>query len=225
MWIDNQILALHKNQTAIKMFVPNDPLVVLGSSNNEELEVNLENCKRLGIDVTRRYGGGGTVVLYPGCVVVSVGTWVSEPYKNDIYFRSINQAVINALAIEWPLLKNLSQSGISDIVFDQKKIAGTSLFRSRNYLLYQASVIIDLDLSLVENCLRHPSKEPDYRKGRKHADFLTSLNQILGHKTTPTIILDVLNNNFHSSFHELLSNHLIPPVDVQMAALQQRIRI
>ncbi len=222
MWIDDQILCDHQKKMAIKIFAPSTTVVVLGSSNDENTEVNKASCAIQKIEVTRRYGGGGTVVLYPGCVVASVGTWVNEPYKNDLFFKLLNQAVIDALGAEWPKFKNLSQSGISDIVFEQKKIAGTSLFRSRNYLLYQASILVDLNIDLVESCLLHPTKEPDYRKGRRHADFLTGLST-LQEGCTPKKVEDVLQKSFEGQINHHLKEYLIVPQEPQMKSLEDRL--
>ena len=76
MWIDDQILEKYDHSFYSEVFVPSSTLVVLGSGNDEEREVNSAECLTCQIPVLRRYGGGGTVVLYPGCVVVSVGCWV-----------------------------------------------------------------------------------------------------------------------------------------------------
>jgi lipoate---protein ligase len=180
MWIDDQILERHDQAIEIRNFVPDSPLIVLGSSNVPDTEVNLAYCLNQGIPVEKRYGGGGTVVLYSGCVVVSAGIWVRQHFQNQEYFRRINQAVIDVLAEINPVLKELDQRGLSDISFNGRKIAGTSLFRSRNYLLYQGSVVVAPNLQLINNCLLHPTKEPDYRAGRSHGDFLISLKEICG---------------------------------------------
>ena len=52
------------------------------------------------------------------------------------------------------------------------------MFRSRNYLLYQASLLVDSKIDLISKYLAHPSKEPTYRKKRPHSDFLIGLSQI-----------------------------------------------
>ena len=35
---------------------------------------------------------------------------------------------------------------------------------------------MNFDLALIGDLLRMPSKQPDYRESRKHADFLTNIN-------------------------------------------------
>lgn len=223
MWIDDQILARHEEPVALEIFVPKDTVVVLGSGNAEATEVDTANCKSLNIPVLRRYGGGGTVVLYPGCVVVSIGAWVKDPFNNSHYFRCLNNAVIQALASEWPLLAKLSQSGISDIVFEDRKVAGTSLFRSRQYLLYQASILVALDRPLISQCLKHPTKEPDYRKGRGHDSFLTSLGELSSDIKSSQAVQNVLQKNLAGSLVNTLGAELIAPVETQMKSLNERL--
>lgn len=223
MWIDDQILENFKSHIFTKIFVPETNTVVLGSGNEAKREVNVEACRERGIEIARRYGGGGTVVLYPGCVVLSLGCWVKDQFSNNLYFKMINQAVISSLAAGWPVLSELSQAGISDIVIGDKKIAGTSLFRSRNYLLYQASILVNLDSSLIESVLAHPSKEPGYRKGRTHADFLTGISQIETTVESPDAVAETLLKNFVPSLKQEMLGHLIEPLQDQYKSLEDRL--
>lgn len=223
MWIDDQILENFESDICVKVFVPETQAVVLGSGNEVSKEVNVAACQTRGIPVLRRYGGGGTVVLYPGCVVVSVGCWVKEQFSNNLYFKMINQAVILSLASKWPALSALSQAGISDIVMGDRKIAGTSLFRSRNYLLYQASILVHMDALLIGNVLSHPSKEPDYRKGRRHSDFLTGLADVEKTVESPQLVADILERHLISRLNEEMTVHLISPMATQYKSLRDRL--
>ena len=178
----------------------------------------------MGVPVYRRYGGGGTVVLYPGCVVVSVGCWVKDQFNNTRYFEMLNNAIIQVLSAGWSSLKVLSQAGISDIVSGEKKVGGTSLFRSRNYLLYQASILVELDCPLVEQLLRHPTKEPDYRQSRSHREFLTSLREIDDSILSSDQVARLLRSELMTVVQDTLGDHLISPLDNQKPALVARLK-
>ena len=223
MWIDDQILSFYRRDFALKVFVPTSTLVVCGNGNDIQKEVDVEACQRANIPIEKRYGGGGTVVLYPGCVVVSLGCWVKDPFANGQYFQMINQGVISSLKESWPSMKEVSQNGISDIVAGDKKIAGTSLFRSRRYLLYQASILVDLDLELVSSCLRHPSKEPEYRRSRDHKDFLTSLRIIEPSILSAQEVAERLSRTLENQLKAQLAADLIDPVEGEMKALMERL--
>ncbi len=179
MWIDDDILRRCQERIAYRCWVPAEPAVVLGSSNQAVLEVNTEHCTRDGVPILKRYGGGGTVLLHSGCLVLSLGMWVAQAFQNKLYFDLLNGTVIDCLAKHWPALQGLGQNGLSDISFGPLKVGGTSLFRSRNYLLYQASVLVDCRIDLIETYLGHPTKEPDYRRQRSHRDFLVGLADLV----------------------------------------------
>lgn len=223
MWIDDQVLKNHDKKIHSEIFVPTGTVVVLGSGNDQALEVNVDACVASNVAILRRYGGGGTVVLYPGCVVVSAGCWVKEQFQNSFYFDLFNRAVIDSLAQKWKSLGDLSQAGISDIVMDGRKVAGTSMFRSRNYLLYQASILVDLDRNLVSGLLNHPTKEPDYRKGRSHKDFLTCLTEVTANISSSEEVAKVLSTGYDSAIKNLLGDHLIDSIDAQKNALTARL--
>lgn len=220
MWIDDDILALAHQPLTLSTWVPTIPMVVLGRSNRLVDEVNESWCKSHGIAILQRYGGGGTVVLYPGCVVVSIGCWVNRKFHNEYYFDKLNQSIIDCIAaLHVDII--LSQKGISDIALGNKKIGGTSLFRSGNYLLYQASLICQLDIELISNCLCHPSREPDYRQGRTHKDFLTDLS-------IWNITASALNDHFEIHLSESvkfqIESEIIEPVQKQMKNIDDRLR-
>jgi lipoate-protein ligase A len=57
---------------SVRTWEPDRVAVVLGRGNSLEREVRQEACGTDGVPVLRRLGGGGAVVLSPGCVVVSL---------------------------------------------------------------------------------------------------------------------------------------------------------
>jgi lipoate-protein ligase A len=224
MWIDDEILLRHRDPLALSVWVPKQPLVVLGSSNKAESEVHLSACEQLNIPVLKRYGGGGTVVLYDGTVVISFGGWVRQQFQNGFYFDLLNRTVIACLAQKWPQLAALSQAGLSDIVFGQRKIAGTSLFRSRNYLLYQASILVELDMGLINQTLKSPTKEPSYREGRSHKEFLLGLSAIESSATVENVARQI-EREFEASAKEIFGSEFVTPLEDQFANLENRAKL
>lgn len=86
---------------------------------------------------------------------------------------AVNMTIISAL--EDLGVKGLSIKGISDITVGDRKILGASLHRRRDVVLYQGSLLVDPEMGMFDRYLKHPKKEPDYRAGRPHREFLTSL--------------------------------------------------
>lgn len=158
---------------AYRSWEPDAPCVVLGRGNAVEQEVFEERCQAEHIPILRRRGGGGTVVLSSGVLVVSLVKLVKHPYHFAEYFFQINGIMIDAL--RGCGVEHLHQRGISDICLGDRKIAGSSMYRSKSLLFYAASLMVNNDLTLLDRYLKHPSKEPDYRQGRPHGEFVTTL--------------------------------------------------
>ena len=51
------------------------------------------------------------------------------------------------------------------------------MYKRKDTLFYHAVLNFAVPASLIERYLRHPSKEPDYRAGRSHSEFVTSLQE------------------------------------------------
>jgi lipoate-protein ligase A len=172
---------------------PESTAVVLGRGNKAASEVHTIRCQNDNIPVLRRRGGGGTVVLCPGIVVISLVKRVNHEYYFKEYFQQINGYVIEAL--ESLGMTELHQRGISDICIRDRKILGASMYRSKKLLFYTASLMVSNRVSLIERYLRHPSKEPDYRKGRSHDEFLTTIT-----REYPKISLEIIKEALDSLF-------------------------
>ncbi len=56
-----------------------------------------------------------------------------------------------------------------------RKFSGNSVRCRRRHLLYHGTLLYDFPLDLVARCLKMPPRQPDYRDGRQHGDFLINL--------------------------------------------------
>lgn len=220
MWIDDQVLQESHKDLCLKTWIPSDPLVVLGRSNKRGTEANREACEKDGVPILKRLGGGGTVILHNGCLVVSLGLWVADFYKNDLYFKLLNQSLIDVFQSQIPNV-SFAQRGYSDIVLGDRKLVGTSLFRSRNYLLYQASILVDTRIDFMETYLRHPSAEPDYRQGRTHRDFVMGLSDLIPH--SPEDWLKTFQKEALPAIRKHMKSELISSMPNQVPHLLSRI--
>ena len=156
------------------MWEPDEIAVVIGYSQKAVNEVNLVNCANDKVPVLKRRGGGGAVVLMPGILCITMAFLSDKSISPYYFFKEINLFIIRQLKSHFNIL-SLECKGISDIAIDNKKILGCSIFKSRNMFFYQGSLLVNPDMSKIDQYLLHPTKEPDYRNGRKHQDFLTCL--------------------------------------------------
>ncbi len=173
--VDEDILhfTLETGRISYRVYQPHVTEIVLGAGCLPEREINLDVAVKDGISVRRRKGGGGTVVLSPGQVVVTLAARVSSPFRNTVYMHRINQLIIDALAELG--VTGIEHRGISDLAIGERKILGSSLHRKKLFLFYQSSLLVENDLLLFERYLKSPPREPEYRKGRSHSEFCTNL--------------------------------------------------
>ncbi len=159
----------------IRFWEPETHFVVLGRSSVVADEVNLNYCQARAIPVFRRVSGGATILTGPGCLMYAVRL----SYKLRPKLRMLDQAhqfVMGQMkAAIGKLGSDVHIAGTSDLVYQNKKVSGNSLRCRRGGLIYHGTLICDLDLKLIADCLKQPARQPEYRQGRDHRAFLTQL--------------------------------------------------
>jgi lipoate-protein ligase A len=152
-------------------------------------EVEVSACRERGIPILRRTSGGAAIVAGPGCLMYAVVlSYRLRPELKDI--GRAHRFVLGRLADVLQLLLGESTSvhcdGTSDLVFAPSgtlvggsptllKFSGNSMRAKRTHLLYHGTLLYGFDLSLVDSCLRMPPRQPCYRAGRSHSEFVTNL--------------------------------------------------
>jgi lipoate-protein ligase A len=149
------------------------PVVVLGRSGRLEEQVHVRAAQQLGAPILRRCSGGGAVVLAPGCLNYCLILPLDQfPELHEVRngFRVILDAVCRSLKIE-----GLSVCGGSDLALFDRKVSGNAQRRVRSTLLHHGTLLYNFDAGLAETLLRVPRRQPGYRRGRGHIDFLGNL--------------------------------------------------
>lgn len=162
----------------LSVYSPDDTKIVIGFSSDPDTELHIDQIINAGIPVYRRRGGGCAVVLDPGNVIVSVVLPASGFGKINEYFEKISNWLIEGLASSG--VEGVYREGISDLVIENRKIGGACMQRKRNYIYYSASLLLNPDIELMEKYLKHPPREPAYRKHRAHKDFVGKIAESAG---------------------------------------------
>ena len=149
--------------------------VVLGCADKPERAINVDVCEMSGIGVLKRVTGGGAVVQSQG--VLNYSLTMPDTGRLDIHrvFGLGTGLVINALSL---FGIEAQQRGISDVAVGDLKISGNAQARKWKSVLLHGTILVDMDYGLLEAVLRHPDREPDYRKGRSHRDFIVTLRNL-----------------------------------------------
>ena len=166
---------LNKKSNQFLIWIPDKVYIVLGASNHADDALNMENVVNDKIPVLKRPSGGQTVILTPNNIIIAAVFFDKKTSHPKEVFEQINKLIIST--IEKTGIRNLALMGISDIAISGKKILGSAIYRSKDALLYHAVLNLGEPSVTFERYLKHPSKEPDYRKGRSHSKFVTSLKE------------------------------------------------
>ncbi|MHB1160856.1 MAG: lipoate--protein ligase family protein [Chloroflexota bacterium] len=159
----------------LRLWWGGSPTIVLGSSEKPEVVADLDACRRLGVEVVRRSTGGGTVLQTPDVLNYSLTAPSPGLPNTRAVFAVGARLLIYALG---RLGIGAEAKGISDVAVEGRKISGNALAKRWGGLLLHGTLLLDLDLDLVDACLRHPPREPDYRGRRSHREFLTTLRTL-----------------------------------------------
>jgi lipoate---protein ligase len=148
------------------------PVAVVGRHGVVADDVMVEACRADGVDVLRRFSGGGAVVLGHGCLNYAVAlSLVSRPELSDVAasFQFILHAIASALRVP-----GLSIHG-TDLVLHDRKVSGNAQRRGRRGLVHHGTLLYDFDPGLATRYLKEPARQPAYRASRRHADFLGNI--------------------------------------------------
>ena len=168
---DEELLA--KGRGVMRVWETPAECVVLGHAGKPEREVYVEECKEAGIPVLRRCSGGGAVLLGPGCLnytLVLPLQWDARLHDVRYSLRWVMSRMRRALAIP-----DLHEEGACDLALHQRKVSGSAQRRTRSAILHHGTLLYDFDSTRTEHFLKPPVREPRYRAGRGHRDFLGNL--------------------------------------------------
>lgn len=178
--LDNDMLERTRsdNQPRVRVYRFDHVAVVIGRGGHQDLELHTENIATDGVPLYKRPGGGCSVVLDPGNVIISLALPLPGIGHIKSAFKAISEWVIAGLAACG--VPDVEQRGVSDLVLANRKIGGSCVYRTRGFLYYSTTLLCAQDMPLVGRYLQHPPREPAYRHGRPHDHFMGSLRDLGG---------------------------------------------
>ena len=150
--------------------------VILGASCRLIENVKVRACRADGVEVARRSSGGGTVVIGPGALNVSVVL----PIDAAAELKAVDSAQKFVLgrtleAIRLAGVPGAEMLGSGDLTLDGRKFSGSAQRRLRRFLLVHASLLYDFPLDAIDRYTPMPPRRPAYRGDRPHAEFVVNL--------------------------------------------------
>ncbi len=150
--------------------------VSIGRFQALEEVVDLEGCKRLGVDVVRRSTGGGAVFHDSGKELTYSVICPEDMMPKDINeaYREIGGWIVNAL-------KFLGIEGafepINDVLVNGKKISGSAQSRRQGIFVQHGTLLFDIDRVRMFSVLKVPPEKVDAQGLEQPADRVTSVRE------------------------------------------------
>ena len=158
------------------------PTALIGRHQDLSREVDLAYCRANGVGVVRRITGGGAIYLDEG----QLG-WEIVFHRTSLGIAALPdlaREICNAAA------DGLSRLGIdakfrprNDIEVDGRKISGTGGFFDGDVLIYQGTVLVDMNPGHMVSALRIPEKKLAKRSLDSAAQRVVTIQELLGDAT------------------------------------------
>ncbi len=199
-------------------FLRFQPSALLGFHQSAEQELQLDACARAGITVQRRITGGGAIYFDPSHL-----GW--ELYLHRRLLPHADMAQVARQLCELAA-QGISTLGVAaqfrprnDIEVAGRKISGTGGAFSGPSLMYQGTLLLDMDVERMVSVLRIPAEKLRDKAIASARERVTSLRQLLG--VIPP--LEQVQQALATAFAEGLGIELIPAGlnDAEQARYQQ----
>jgi lipoate-protein ligase A len=193
------------------------PTIVLGLGGKVDELVDTNMTVRDGVELIRRYSGGGTVILdkdtYLTSVIMNAKDADCKPYPREMMAWSDEQ-IFGAVFDKISETENFSLRE-NDYVIGNRKIGGNAQSITKDRWVHHTSFLWDFRPSNMQYLLM-PKKRPEYRQDRDHNDFLVPLctyfnnvdeleDRILMRISEQYDVehVDYENNDFHAYLEEI----------------------
>jgi len=203
--------------------------VSIGRNQTLQTEVYTDTAASLGVDVVRRISGGGAVYHdFEGEITYSIIAKVSELGTTDpttIYIK-IYGALSDALRL-MGIPADYSNGDVKNcpnLTVLGKKISGSSQIISRGVVLQHGTLLVNLDLPQMFSVLQirgvSCTQAVDVAKHK-----LTSIQTELGHKISPSTVVNALAQGFKAILKiQLQEDSLSPEEKVEAEKLEEKYR-
>lgn len=140
-------------------FWVNDPCLAVGRFQSVRHEVDTVRAAERGVPIFRRFTGGGTVYLDPGCLCVSFARRRDEPLRSRNVFdegRYLTETVRDAIA-SWqgiqPPAVSFTLDDRNGLFADGRKLAGTAVCLTRDVFFWHLSLLVAADLAALRELI------------------------------------------------------------------------
>ena len=207
MAIDEAILtARTTNQVpnTLRLYRWQPSAVSIGKNQNPTVELYVDNCRKMGVDIVRRISGGGTVFHSAGGEVTYSVIAQTANIGNTIpaTYQRIYVAVTDALRLLGiPADYNTGDvKNCPNLTVEGKKISGSAQVLRKGVVLQHGTLLLDVDFAEMFQLLRVPWANSCMHVAAVAKRKITSVREVLGHAVSPETASNALIAGFKNAF-------------------------
>jgi lipoate---protein ligase len=216
MAIDEAILQCHKQvgKPTVRFYGWNPPAVSIGYFQGIEQEIDLNACKKYGIDVVRRLTGAGAVFHDKELTYSFVGPQNLVPLNILESYKKICGALINGFS---KLGISSEFVPINDIISNGKKISGNAQTRREEGVLQHGTVLMEVDVDKMFSLLLVPDEKLKGKMIQQVKERVTSIELQLQKKVSVEEVSDALKKGFEERFSVKLVEGKLTETELELA--------
>ena len=169
------------------------PAIVFGISGKINEHIDTESVKKNQVTVVRRFSGGGTVVVDESTFFVSFIFQKDELHLDQCPKKLLEWTRPIYLPVFYPQEFIIREN---DYALKNKKIGGNAQYFTKTRALHHTTFLWDYKKERMD-LLKMPPKIPEWRKERRHEDFVDCLKH---YYPSMSFIKDKLIDHLHQQF-------------------------
>ncbi len=186
-----------KAPNTLRFYRWNPSAVTLGYFQSVEDEVDLEACKKFGIDVNRRISGGGAVLNSSyGEITYSIVAPEDDPrISRDVTesYRYLCHGIVEGLAL---LGVEAQFKPINDIIVGGRKISGNAQIRRYGAVLHHGTILVDFDAREMFSVLKISEEKISDKMIEQAEERVTTIRRELGRDASFGEVRDAMEEGF-----------------------------
>ncbi|MCX8204777.1 MAG: lipoate--protein ligase family protein [Candidatus Nezhaarchaeota archaeon] len=205
----------------VRLYAWRPSAVSIGFFQSLRHEVNLDECRRLGVDVVRRITGGGAV-YHDSRGEVTYSVVASEEDLRRLGLDAAIQPSYEALCggiIEGLKLLGVSAEfrPINDIVVSGRKISGSAQTRRAGVILQHGTLLLKSDIATMFKVLKVSKEKVSDKAIKAVEERVTNVFKELGREIELNEVIEALVKGFEKSLGVKLVEGELTPLELSLA--------
>lgn len=224
MAIDEAILTartIDKAPDTLRLYLWNPSAVSIGRNQQVVNEVQMENCRKLGVNVVRRISGGGAVFHdFQGEITYALVTKIANLHAKDnlAVYAKVYAGIKDALRILGITadFNEGDEKNCPNLTVKGKKLSGSAQIYKRDIVLQHGTLLLDLNLEKMFTFIRVPWAKTLMEVVNVAKSRLTSAKNELGHPVSAETAANALTIGFKNAL-------TLQPVEGKLTSYEQEL--